>query len=301
VLLLTRDAPPRIGGAPSRGRPPGRRRSRGSRRGPGGPRSFGRRVHRDAPRPRGKPHPHSRRTAAPAWTGLQLRRESGSEIALGPLTSKELERLLEREREIASAVDERYARLRLAVESPTPMFEGELLLEVISVLSPDPNHSQLPFTLKKELEEIPPSEYLRAIPREPGDELERRLLDLSDHCYRLVVGSLQIWFEHEDEVFTARGQGVDAMNGLNMVNRLVVERGLLPALTPPPASDQRDSGWDRPSTTRAPACGTSAGISKSGEREYARAGAAKTAGAQCPIPVQPAYSERSCRYSRPSG
>ena len=163
-----------------------------------------------------------------------IRRDSSSEVALGPLTSQELERLLEREREIASAVDERYARLRRAVESPTPVFEGELLSELISVLSPGPDHSRLPSALTEELEGIPPSEYLRATPREPGDEFEQRLLELSDHSYRLVVGNLRIWFEDEDdEVFTARSQAVDTMNGLNMVNRLVVERGLLPAFPPP--------------------------------------------------------------------
>jgi hypothetical protein len=162
-----------------------------------------------------------------------IRRESGSEIALGPLTVPQLERLLEREREIASAVDERYARLRRELESPTPVFEGELLSEMVSLLSPGPDHSGLPAALTEELEGLAPSDYLRAIPREPGDEFEGKLLDLSDHCYRLVVGSLQIWFDHDAEVFSARSQAVDTMNALNGINRLVVERGLLPAFPPP--------------------------------------------------------------------
>jgi Ferritin-like len=162
-----------------------------------------------------------------------IRLESGSEVALGPLDSQQLERLPEREREIASAVDDRYARLRRAVESPTPVFEGELLSEMTSLLSPGPDHSGLASALTEELHGIPPSEYLRALPRQPGDELEQRLLDLNDNCYRLVVGNVQIWFEHEDEVFTARGQAIDTMNALNMINRLVVERGLLPAFPPP--------------------------------------------------------------------
>ncbi|HEX5895479.1 MAG TPA: hypothetical protein VFY47_04060 [Thermoleophilaceae bacterium] len=162
-----------------------------------------------------------------------IRRESGSEVPLGPLDSGQLERLPEREREIASAVDERYARLRRAVESPTPVFEGELLSEMTSLLSPGPDHSGLASALTEELRGIPPSEYLRALPRQAGDELEQRLLELSDHCYRLLVGNVQIWFEHEDVVFNARGQAIDAMNALNMINRLVVERGLLPAFPPP--------------------------------------------------------------------
>jgi hypothetical protein len=161
-----------------------------------------------------------------------IRRESGSEVALGPLTVTQLERLLERERAIASAVDERYARLRRELESPTPVFEGDLLSEMVSLLSPGPDHSGLPATLMEQLEGLAPSDYLRAIPREPGDEFEGRLLDLSDHCYRLVVGSLQIWFDHDAEVFSARSQAVDTMNALNGLNRLVVERGLLPAFPP---------------------------------------------------------------------
>lgn len=87
-------------------------------------------------------------------------RESSSDVALGPLTLEELERLLGREREIASAVDDLYARLRRAVESPSPMFEGELMSEVISVLSPGPDHSGLPSALTEELDGIPPSEYI---------------------------------------------------------------------------------------------------------------------------------------------
>ena len=162
-----------------------------------------------------------------------IHRDSSSEVALVPLTVQQLERLLEREREIASAVDERYARLRDAAESQPPMFESELLSEVISVLNPGPDHSGLPSALTEELDGIPPSAYLRAIPRDPRDELEQRLLDLSDHCYRLVVGNLRIWFEHEEEVSTARGQALDTMHALNMINRFVVEHGLLPAFPLP--------------------------------------------------------------------
>jgi hypothetical protein len=80
-----------------------------------------------------------------------IRRNSGSEVALGPLTLAQLERLVERERELASAVEERYARLRPAVAPPNPLFEGDLLEEIRRALDPDLDHSRLPAALEEEL------------------------------------------------------------------------------------------------------------------------------------------------------
>ena len=52
--------------------------------------------------------------------------DSVAEIALGPPSRAELVRLLDRMGAIASAVDERYTRLRPAVTSG-PLFDGDLL------------------------------------------------------------------------------------------------------------------------------------------------------------------------------
>jgi hypothetical protein len=112
------------------------------------------------------------------------------------------------------------------------VFEGELLDDVTRVLEPPPDHSHLPAALETELEGIPPSEYLRAIPREPSDGLEGSLLELSDRSYRLLVGILQTWFAHEDEFFDGRTLAIEAMTALDMINRLLVERGALPTFTP---------------------------------------------------------------------
>jgi hypothetical protein len=160
-----------------------------------------------------------------------IRRNSGSEVALGPLTLAQLERLVERERELTSAVEERYARLRPAVAPPSPLFEGDLLEDIRRALDPDLDHSRLPAALEKELQGIAARDYLRATPHEPGDDLEERLLDLSDHCYRLLVEIVQVWFAHEGEFF-GRSEAVDAMEALDKVNRLLVGLGLLPAFTP---------------------------------------------------------------------
>jgi hypothetical protein len=157
---------------------------------------------------------------------------SGSEVALGPLSLEQLERLIEREDELATAVDARYARLRRAFASPDLGFEGGLLDEMARVLDPLPKHSQLSVVLHEKLERIPPSEYLRATPHEPKDQLEVTLLELSDRSYHLLVGILQTWFAHEDEFFGGRDQAIDAMKVLDMINGLLVERGALPAFTP---------------------------------------------------------------------
>jgi hypothetical protein len=157
---------------------------------------------------------------------------SGSDLALGPLRLEQLERLVEREHDLAKAVDARYARLRPAVAAPTPVFDGELLDEMRRLLHPPPDHSGLATALRDELTGVPPKQYLRATPREPVDDLERALLDLSDHSYRLVVEILESWFAHEDELIGGRGQAVDAMTSLDMVNQVLVRRGVLPPFTP---------------------------------------------------------------------
>src|ERR671918_407612 len=62
--------------------------------------------------------------------------DSVAEIALGPPSRAELVRLLDRLGAIASAVDERYARLGPAVTSDA-LFDGDLLDELRSVIVDD--------------------------------------------------------------------------------------------------------------------------------------------------------------------
>jgi hypothetical protein len=66
---------------------------------------------------------------------VQMERAASiSGIPLGPPSAAQLERLVEREDSIARAVDERYQRLRPAVEPGTSVLEGQLLDDVRSVL-----------------------------------------------------------------------------------------------------------------------------------------------------------------------
>jgi hypothetical protein len=144
---------------------------------------------------------------------------SGPAIPLGPPSPEQLERLVEHEREVSAAVDERWERLRSALASD-PVLGREF-----------PTHSGLAAALYKDLEHIPSTQYLRATHREPSDEIERSLLDLSDRYYALLVATLQIWFDHENELFGIRSQAIDTMTKLDGINRMLVERGLLPSFT----------------------------------------------------------------------
>ena len=74
-----------------------------------------------------------------------------------------------------------------------------------------------------------PTTLLRATRREAVDEFERRLLDISDRTYRVVLAALQAQFEPQSSV--PRSLAVSAMESLDAVNRVLVQRGLLPPFT----------------------------------------------------------------------
>ena len=158
-----------------------------------------------------------------------IRATSGAQIPLGPLSRTQLERLVDRELELARAVDERFARLRDAVATPG-LFDGDVLGAVDEALAA-PEHSGFAADLKQDLDGIPPSVYLRATPRDPTDDLEAGLLDLSDHSYHLLLEILGIFFNPENQLLNA-GQTIAAMKAVDKANRLLVGRGLLPPFTP---------------------------------------------------------------------
>jgi hypothetical protein len=153
-------------------------------------------------------------------------------IPLGPPTREQLERLLEREDAIARAVDDRYNRLRPAVTS-APVFEGELLDELRSVIVDDgPSHAAGLADLRDALRGVAPAEFLRATRRVARDSFEERLLDVSDRSYRLVLSAVRELFGEEFAVAGAfRGFAVAAMEGLEQIDRVLVQRGLLPPFT----------------------------------------------------------------------
>jgi hypothetical protein len=158
--------------------------------------------------------------------------DSVAEIPLGPPSAAQLGRLLEREEAIALAVDERYARLRPAVTCD-PVFEGDLLDQMRSVIVGDGTaHTAACATLRDSLGDLAPADFLRATRRDPADAFEQRLLDISDRNYGLIMTALQGQFGQPDSLTagTFRGLAISAMEGLDDISRVLVQRGLLPLL-----------------------------------------------------------------------
>jgi hypothetical protein len=141
---------------------------------------------------------------------------AGAEVTLGPPSPAQLERLVERERDIASAVDERYARISDAVASIDELF-----------LCPD--HVEPLSDLLRRLDSLAPSDYLRVTRRDPGDEVERTALEISDQHYRLIVATVGASFAHEDQLGDLLNRALTTMDVLKEVNHLLGTRGLLPA------------------------------------------------------------------------
>jgi hypothetical protein len=162
--------------------------------------------------------------------------DSVGEVALDPPGATQLQRLLEREEAIAWAVDERYGRLSPAVTSD-PVFEGDLLHEMRSVIVDDgPSHAAAVTGLRA-LRDLAPAAFLRATRREAADAVESDLLDVSDRTYGLIVAAVGAWFAGFAQNDLASGQfrdwAVSTMFALDTIDSLLVRRGLLPPFTLP--------------------------------------------------------------------
>jgi Ferritin-like len=173
----------------------------------------------------GRPPQVGRASSIPSTAG---------EISLAPFTQSELERFLDRERQVAAAVDERYTRVVAALESPDPVVDGELLGQLSFLLTPAPDHLEPVADLERHLDGISSAEFLRATPQQPATEVERTLVALSDQHYALTVSLVRASFAHDDELEgELRGRALAMMDGLNGINGMLVKRGLLPPFTPP--------------------------------------------------------------------
>jgi hypothetical protein len=145
----------------------------------------------------------------------------------------EAEHFLERLRAVAEAVDERYARLRPAIDPQHVVLNGSALEQLRFLLDPAPDHRAPVEALAAKLEGLAPQQYLRATRHEPDGELERRLLSLSDLHYGLIVATVEAWFADEDRLGgVLRGRSMSLMDGVNEINGVLVERGLMPPFTP---------------------------------------------------------------------
>jgi hypothetical protein len=154
----------------------------------------------------------------------------GADIPLGPPGLAQLQQLVTREQAIARAVDDRYARLVPAVTS-SPVFDGDLLTEMQSVIvDHGSGHAAAFAAITDPLAGLAPADYLRATRRDAADGFEQRLLDASDRGYALVIAALRDQFAVAGSFSSL---AVSAMRVLDDINRLLVERGLLPPFTSP--------------------------------------------------------------------
>jgi hypothetical protein len=155
---------------------------------------------------------------------------AGGEIRFGRLAPADLEHLLDREGRIASAVDDRYARLRPADEAPGPVFEPDPLIDLSDILAFNLEHRALFAELQGRLSGVEFSEYGRVTRLDAAGDLERNLLAVSDGYYRLVVTLVRARFAHEDELGSeVAGRAQTEMDNLRSFNLLLAIEGLLPA------------------------------------------------------------------------
>ena len=141
--------------------------------------------------------------------------------------------LLDRERRIAAATDDRYLRLRAAFD-PATIGNPPWLEDLMFILEPGLDHRGSLSGLEEALQGAVPTDAVRLGLREPADQVERGLLDLSDGWYGLLLAIVDAWFNHEDQLGGVLPGRADAvMTKLNAVNLAIVERGLLPRFTAP--------------------------------------------------------------------
>jgi hypothetical protein len=151
------------------------------------------------------------------------------DISLAPPTASELERLLDREDQIARAADALARRLSQRLDTVTDL-DGKVLDEIRAAVDDAALHAPAVAALLDLLRDLPSHDYLRATRREAHDSFEQRLLDLSDRIYGLTLTALRDQFSPRSA--TGQGPAVAAMMTLDDTNRLLVQRGLLPPFTP---------------------------------------------------------------------
>ena len=168
----------------------------------------------------------------------QVTGESGPPIDLAPMTLAEFEHFPQRERALGEAVDGRYQWLRRALDSPTAPLSGDELDTVLPLLDSvrgNGGHAGIGHALATTLGDIPPAEYLLVTNVEPTEELDQRLLTLSDGSYKSLTRILRAAFGTTElgSGPTINGDAVPKMNELHEINGILGLRRVLPLFTDP--------------------------------------------------------------------
>jgi len=155
---------------------------------------------------------------------------------LQPMTVSEFRQFPKREEALAAAVDGSYRRLRTALAASPPLLPSHLLAALRSVVDgvtgPGMDHAGLLAGVVDLLAGLAPSEYLRVTGTEPADDVDRRLLTLSDRHYGALLAVLRNHFADTDGVGPPLRQlAVSRMEDLHEVNGILGLRRLLPPFT----------------------------------------------------------------------
>ena len=162
----------------------------------------------------------------------QVASAAGVPIDLDPMTIAQFAHFPAREKALAAALDGSCERIRLALASPTPPLDGQLLTQAQGAVERD--HAGPIADLVDDLHDLAPADYLRVTGVAPAGAVDERLLALSDSMYGLLIGVLGDHFARVDD-FTSplRQHAVTAMRNLHDANRVLGLRGLLPPFTAP--------------------------------------------------------------------
>jgi len=153
-------------------------------------------------------------------------------VALAPLKAAQLDGFQDRERAVAVAVDERYARLPTTLEPPADPDAEDPLAEIELIVQDGSGHAAAFAGLQAALTNLAPEHYLRARSDEPANDLQRDLRAIADAYYRTVLVTLHAGMAHpEIGIFPS----ISAMGVLGDFLPRLVELGLLPAFTLPEA------------------------------------------------------------------
>lgn len=169
---------------------------------------------------------------------VQVTPASGLPIELAPMTPTEFQHFPERERALGEAVDGGYERVRRALTSPTPPLSGNELDRVstqLDFVSENRGHACIGGVLATTLGDVPLAKYLLVTNVEPTEELDERLLAMSDGSYRSLTRILRAAFGSTDlgSGPTIHGDAVPKMNELHEVNGILGLRRVLPLFTDP--------------------------------------------------------------------
>jgi hypothetical protein len=148
------------------------------------------------------------------------RAASIADIPLSPAGPDAYADLLARESAIAAAVDDRYRALAPSAGPELAKLVGES----------GPTHVDALSALRDAIGDPAPAGLLHTVRFEAGNDTESALLGASDSAYRVVVTALRAMFGAEFGDY--RQIANTAMFGLDAINRVLAQGGLLPSFHP---------------------------------------------------------------------